>query len=66
MRIVDLNYTPNQAVRKDSICHQYEFRIYGQKCNLIQEVIMFDKEQIKAVIPHRDPFLFIDEITMNI
>ncbi len=24
---------------------------------------MFDKEQIKAVIPHRDPFLFIDEIT---
>ena len=24
---------------------------------------MFNKEQIKAVIPHRDPFLFIDEIT---
>lgn len=24
---------------------------------------MFNKEQIKAVIPHRDPFLFVDEIT---
>jgi len=24
---------------------------------------MFNKEHIKAVIPHRDPFLFIDEIT---
>lgn len=23
---------------------------------------MLDKEQIKAIIPHRDPFLFIDEI----
>lgn len=23
---------------------------------------MFDQEQIKAIIPHRDPFLFVDEI----
>ncbi len=24
---------------------------------------MYNQEQIKAVIPHRDPFLFVDEIT---
>ena len=24
---------------------------------------MYDKEKIKTILPHRDPFLFIDEIT---
>jgi len=29
----------------------------------IPETYIYDKEQIKSILPHRDPFLFVDYIT---
>lgn len=63
---LDLDYVPGVAKAGTDLYHVQFTWIWRSQwlpaAKEVYKVILLNKEQIKEIIPHRDPFLLIDEI----